>query len=68
MNINRRGLLLASSGVVMAASLPASQAEAAKQKGISAAGWNDGLAHPIPYRPSLGSGKERGLVLGGGGT
>jgi NTE family protein len=68
MNINRRGLLLASSGVVMAASLPASQAEAAKQKGVSAAGWNDGLAHPIPYRPSLGSGKERGLVLGGGGT
>lgn len=31
-------------------------------------GWNDGLAHPIPYEPKLGTGKERGLVLGGGGA
>ena len=30
--------------------------------------WNDGLAHPIPYAPPPGIGKERGLVLGGGGT
>lgn len=28
----------------------------------------DGLAHPIPYQPKLGLGKERGLVLGGGGV
>jgi NTE family protein len=32
------------------------------------AGWNDGLAHPIPYTPPPGAGKERGLVLGGGGV
>jgi NTE family protein len=31
------------------------------------AGWNDGLAHPIPYAPPPGAGKDRGLVLGGGG-
>jgi NTE family protein len=30
--------------------------------------WNDGLAHPIPYEPPQGIGKERGLVLGGGGA
>ncbi|MCS0493698.1 patatin-like phospholipase family protein [Ancylobacter sp. MQZ15Z-1] len=30
--------------------------------------WDDGLAHPIPYTPPLGTGKERGLVLGGGGA
>lgn len=32
------------------------------------ADWNDGLAHPIPYGPPPGVGKERGLVLGGGGA
>jgi hypothetical protein len=29
------------------------------------AGFDDGLAHPIPYTPPLGTGKERALVLGG---
>lgn len=29
---------------------------------------NDGLAHPIPYRPRLGDGRQRALVLGGGGA
>jgi NTE family protein len=36
--------------------------------GAMPAGWSDGLAHPIPYTPSPGLGKERGLVLGGGGA
>lgn len=27
---------------------------------------NDGLAHPIPYTPPLGAGKERGLAMSGG--
>ena len=27
---------------------------------------DDGLAHPIPYTPPLGTGKDRGLALGGG--
>lgn len=35
--------------------------------GGAADGWDDGLAHPIPYEPRLGAGKARGLVLGGGG-
>lgn len=32
------------------------------------ANWNDGLAHPIPYKNPPGMGKERGIALGGGGT
>ena len=36
--------------------------------GATPAGWNDGLAHPIPYTPPPGAGKERGLALGGGGV
>lgn len=38
------------------------------QSGPTPAGWNDGLAHPIPYAPPPGAGKERALVLGGGGV
>jgi NTE family protein len=30
--------------------------------------WNDGLAHPAPYKNLYTQGKDRGLVLGGGGT
>ncbi|MFM9108042.1 MAG: patatin-like phospholipase family protein [Chloroflexota bacterium] len=33
----------------------------------AAAGWDDGLAHPIPYTPKPGAGLDRGLVLSGGG-
>lgn len=29
--------------------------------------FNDGLAHAIPYQPKIGTGKERGIALGGGG-
>lgn len=32
------------------------------------ASWDDGLAHPIPYKNPPGMGKERGIALGGGGT
>ena len=37
--------------------------QAALQSGIPP---DDGLAHPIPYTPPLGTGKDRGLALGGG--
>jgi NTE family protein len=38
------------------------------QEALPPAGWDDGLAHPIPYpAPAPGAGKERALVLGGGG-
>jgi NTE family protein len=40
---------------------------AAWQVATPAAGFDDGLAHPIPYTPPLGTGKDRALVLGGGG-
>ena len=30
--------------------------------------WNDGLAHPIPFKNPYAQGKQRGLALGGGGT
>lgn len=43
------------------------QTTAQANAGAQPAGWNDGLAHPIPFTPSPGIGKERALVLGGGG-
>jgi NTE family protein len=68
MKISRRSLFAAGSGVALASMLPSLHAEASQSQKTSASNWDDGLAHPIPYRPSLGIGKERGLVLGGGGT
>lgn len=51
-------------GVVLAQGAPSEAAiEAALKSGIPP---DDGLAHPIPYTPPLGVGKERGLALGGG--
>lgn len=41
---------------------------AVRQQATPAPGFDDGLAHPIPYTPSLGAGKDRALVLGGGGV
>lgn len=43
-------------------------AVALRQDATPTAVFDDGLAHPIPYTPSLGAGKERALVLGGGGA
>ena len=40
----------------------------AKRDADTAASWNDGLVHPAPYKNPFAQGKERGLVLGGGGT
>lgn len=68
--LGRRGLIAA--GTLAAATAIAghalAQAPTASAAGAMPAGWNDGLAHPIPYTPSPGLGKERGLVLGGGGA
>jgi NTE family protein len=53
---------------------PAAEAAAAPLGGDSkawaaaAAGWDDGLAHPMPYTPKPGEGLDRGLVLAGGGA
>ena len=43
------------------------QALEAKSALASTANWNDGLAHPIPYKNPPGMGKERGIAFGGGG-
>lgn len=42
------------------------KAQDAKTIQASTASWNDGLAHPIPYKNPPGKGKDRALVLGGG--
>ena len=67
--IGRRGLIaagaLASTTVLAMPSLAQTLTAAT---GATPAGWNDGLAHPIPYARPPGLGKERGLVLGGGGA
>ena len=68
--ISRRHLLTGSlalgAAVAGGVSLPA-QAKPARST-VAETFENDGLAHPIPYQPHLGRGKERGLVLGGGGV
>jgi NTE family protein len=40
----------------------------AKRDAQTTANWDDGLVHPAPYKNLFAQGKERGLVLGGGGT
>lgn len=44
------------------------EALVAQKDADSTAGWNDGLVHPAPYKNPFAQGKQRGLVLGGGGT
>ena len=69
--LRRRDLIAAGSTALLAASVIRVQAQQpATPPGTAdggAAPWDDGLAHPIPYQPAPGAGKERGLVLGGGG-
>lgn len=69
---SRRGLiattLVAAPLILGARAHGQSAPTAAPQDGAMPAGWNDGLAHPIPYTPAPGRGLERGLVLGGGGV
>ena len=48
--------------------MQAAQPEIARQIGLSSSNWTDKLAHPIPFQHGPGLGKERGLVLGGGGA
>lgn len=53
---------------VAAKTMQAAQSEISRQISLSTSKWTDSLAHPIPYKNGPGVGKERGLVLGGGGT
>jgi NTE family protein len=54
---------LGATGMVRAATPSASTPASSLASGIPP---NDGLAHPIPYTPPLGVGKERGLAMSGG--
>ncbi|MBP7001903.1 patatin-like phospholipase family protein [Amaricoccus sp.] len=72
--VKRRDVLTAGAGLGAAvllgdAAALAQSADAPPARPPAAAGgrWDDGLARPIPYTPHLGTGKARGLVLGGGG-
>lgn len=67
--VKRRDLLVAGAVSAVAGLPSVSLAQAPAPAGAPAQNdWNDGLAHPIPYEPPRGIGKERGLVLGGGGA
>lgn len=67
--VKRRDLLAAGAVSALAGLPSVSLAQAPAPAGAPAQNdWNDGLAHPIPYEPPQGAGKERGLVLGGGGA
>lgn len=67
--VKRRDLLAAGAVSALAGLPSVSLAQAPAPAGAPARNdWNDGLAHPIPYEPPQGAGKERGLVLGGGGA
>src|SRR5665213_3496267 len=69
--ISRRSLLASGAGAIaafglartVAAAAPSQAEESALKTGIPP---DDGLAHPIPYTPPLGIGKERGLSMSGG--
>ena len=70
--ISRKALLASGAGAVAALGLAGAKALAAgpsaADRSALATGIppNDGLAHPIPYAPPLGVGKERGLAMSGG--
>ncbi len=66
--IGRRDLMLAAGAVLAASSIPVrAQSAVAADVPQASVPFDDGLAVPIPANPSLGAGKDRALVLGGGG-
>jgi NTE family protein len=70
--LSRKTLLASGAGALAALGLSGGKALAAGPSAAerSALGTgippDDGLAHPIPYTPPLGVGKERGLAMSGG--
>ena len=57
---------LAASSGISKATVEQVRSLQAKELQASTASWNDGLAHPIPYKNPPGRGKDRAIVLGGG--
>jgi NTE family protein len=66
--IGRRDLMLAATAALAASSVPSrAQSPVAGDVPQASVPFHDVLAVPIPANPSLGKGKDRALVLGGGG-
>jgi NTE family protein len=71
MDISRKAMIASGVGAIAALSLSrkatAADMSAAEQSALATGiPPDDGLAHPIPYTPGLGIGKERGLSMSGG--
>jgi NTE family protein len=66
--IGRRQFVLRATGALLLSSrLASSQTPASSEIAQAKIDFNDNLAVPIPANPSFGKGKDRALVLGGGG-
>lgn len=65
--IGRRDLMLAATVALAASSVPARAQSSSSDAPQASVPFPDGLAVSIPANPSLGKGKDRALVLGGGG-
>ena len=71
-SISRKSLLAAGAGTIAALGLLGGNALAAGPSAADQSAFatgippDDGLAHPIPYTPPLGTGKDRGLAMSGG--
>jgi NTE family protein len=65
--VARRDLMLAATAVLAASAMPARAQSASADVPHANVPFDDGLAIAIPADPSLGKGKDRALVLGGGG-
>jgi NTE family protein len=65
--IGRRQLMLAAAAVLATSAAPAGAQSPSAEIPHADVPFNDGLAIPMPANPSLGNGKDRALVLGGGG-
>ena len=65
--IARRDLMLAATAALALSGVPARAQATSTDVPHASVAFDDGLAIPIPAKPSLGQGKDRALVLGGGG-
>jgi NTE family protein len=65
--VARRDLMLAATAVLAASAVPACAQSASADVPHANVPFDDSLAIAIPANPSLGKGKDRALVLGGGG-
>ena len=65
--VGRREFVLGTTAALLSSQLAFSEARPCPPYAQPEVAFNDNLAVPIPANPSLGKGKDRALVLGGGG-